>query len=434
MSDIVIKAESLGKKYRIGHMAERVPYMALRDVWMQNAKIFWNKTKDLFSGKPVIQGDTQEEVWAIRDVSFEIHRGEAVGIIGRNGAGKSTLLKVLSRITEPSAGRLTIKGRVASLLEVGTGFHPELSGRENIYLNGTILGMTRLEIKRKFDEIVAFADVEKYLDTPVKRYSSGMYLRLAFSVAAHLEPEILVVDEVLAVGDIEFQKKCLGKMSDVTKEGRTILFVSHNMAAIAKLCNLAILLERGLVRDTGTASDVVSAYLSGSQNLNPVVEFPRNYDTPIQYISASIRDMSGRSLSKLLDSDWFIIDLEVKASEFISNVYFGLILRNSHGIDVLFADSRDTEESVAEIITPGLHCYRLKFPYIFSPDTYSVSIGIGDRLSLHSFHNVESALSFEIVQSRNFQRAAKRPGIINLSLSWEEHTKHSGGSSPTDTS
>ena len=211
MSDVVIKAENLGKKYVIGHQAEKDRGVTFREVLMQNARTLWNKTKDLATGKPIIQGDTLEEVWALKDVSFEIRRGEAVGIIGRNGAGKSTLLKILSRITEPSTGRVTIKGRVASLLEVGTGFHPELSGRENIYLNGTILGMTRVEIKQKFDEIVAFAEVEKYLDTPVKRYSSGMYVRLAFAVAAHLEPEILVVDEVLSVGDAQFQKKMSGE-------------------------------------------------------------------------------------------------------------------------------------------------------------------------------------------------------------------------------
>src|SRR6266498_3953387 len=205
MSDIIIKAENLGKSYIIGHQAESGRYMALRDVLMQNARSLWHKTKDLVLGKPIILGDTQEEVWALKDVNFDIRRGEAVGIIGRNGAGKSTLLKVLSRITEPSAGRVTIRGRVASLLEVGTGFHPELTGRENIYLNGAILGMTRAEIKRKFDQIVAFAEVEKFLDTAVKHYSSGMYMRLAFSVAAHLEPEILLVDEVLAVGDASFQ-------------------------------------------------------------------------------------------------------------------------------------------------------------------------------------------------------------------------------------
>jgi len=261
MNDIVIKAESLGKKYVIGHQVERGGYTALRDVLMQNARTLWNKTKDLVKGKPIIQGDTLEEVWALKDVSFEIRRGEAVGIIGRNGAGKSTLLKILSRITEPSTGRVTIKGRVASLLEVGTGFHPELSGRENIYLNGTILGMTRKEIKRKFDEIVAFAETEKYLDTPVKRYSSGMYVRLAFAVAAHLEPEILVVDEVLAVGDAEFQKKCLGKMSSVAKEGRTVLFVSHNMAAVQQLCDRGMVLSKGELSYCGTAREAVDNYM-----------------------------------------------------------------------------------------------------------------------------------------------------------------------------
>jgi lipopolysaccharide transport system ATP-binding protein len=264
MNDIVIKAENLGKKYVIGHQAQNGRYLALRDVLVHNAKSLWNKTKDLVSGKPIIQGDTMEEVWALKDVSFDVKSGDAVGIIGRNGAGKSTLLKILSRITEPSTGRVRIKGRVASLLEVGTGFHPELSGRENIYLNGTILGMTRTEIRQKFDEIIAFAEIDKYLDTPVKRYSSGMYVRLAFAVAAHLEPEILVVDEVLAVGDAQFQKKCLGKIGDVAKAGRTVLFVSHNMTAIKSLCNRAILLKKGQIANEGEAYQVVSNYLQES--------------------------------------------------------------------------------------------------------------------------------------------------------------------------
>lgn len=261
MSDIVIKAENLGKKYVIGHQAENGRYVALRDVLMQNARSVWQKTRDLAQGKPIILGDTLEEVWALKDVNFEIERGEAVGIIGRNGAGKSTLLKILSRITEPSAGRVTTRGRVASLLEVGTGFHPELTGRENIYLNGAILGMTRVEIRRKFDEIVAFAEVEQFLDTPVKRYSSGMYVRLAFAVAAHLEPEILMVDEVLAVGDSAFQKKCLGKMGEVAVEGRTVLFVSHNMGAIQQLCERAIWLDHGGVVKSGSPATVINDYI-----------------------------------------------------------------------------------------------------------------------------------------------------------------------------
>src|SRR6201987_1566831 len=233
--DVVIRAEGLGKKYLIGHATERERYVALRDTLVRGAYNLWRKTADMARGRAIVAGDTIEEFWALKDVSFEVKRGEVLGIIGRNGAGKSTLLKILSRITEPSAGRVMIEGRVASLLEVGTGFHPELTGRENIFLNGAILGMTKKEIKAKFDQIVAFAEVEKFLDTPVKRYSSGMYVRLAFAVAAHLEPESLVVDEVLAVGDVAFQKKCLGKMRDVTSHGRTILFVSHNMSAVRSL-------------------------------------------------------------------------------------------------------------------------------------------------------------------------------------------------------
>jgi len=259
-ADIAIRAQGLGKKYIIGHQsAERVP--TLRDALTRSASAILRSTGEILRGKPIVAGDETEEFWALRDINFEVARGEVMGIIGRNGAGKSTLLKVLSRITEPSEGRVEIKGRVASLLEVGTGFHPELSGRENIFLNGAILGMGRREIKAKFDEIVAFAEVERFLDTPVKRYSSGMYVRLAFAVAAHLEPEILVVDEVLAVGDAEFQKKCLGKMKDVAGGGRTVLFVSHNMGAIESLCPRAIQLSGGQVVSIGASGVVVLDYL-----------------------------------------------------------------------------------------------------------------------------------------------------------------------------
>jgi lipopolysaccharide transport system ATP-binding protein len=262
MSDVVIRAESLGKKYTIGHQTDRNRHTLLRDLIADNVQGWYRSARDMLAGRALIPGDETEEFWALRHVSFEVARGEVVGIIGRNGAGKSTLLKIFSRITEPSEGRATIKGRVASLLEVGTGFHPELTGRENIYLNGAILGMTRPEIRRKFDEIVAFAEVDKFLDTPVKRYSSGMYLRLAFAVAAHLEPEILVVDEVLAVGDAEFQKKCLGKMQAAAGHGRTVLFVSHSMAAVQRLCARSILLRKGSIVFDGNTGDAVSRYLS----------------------------------------------------------------------------------------------------------------------------------------------------------------------------
>src|SRR5262245_50881891 len=234
MSDTVIKVENLSKRYLVGHQAlSRDRNATLRDVIMREAGNFARKVADMARGRQIVQGDEIEEFWALKDVSFEVSRGEVVGIVGRNGAGKSTLLKILSSITEPTTGRVRIRGRIACLLDVGTGFHPELTGRENIYLNGAILGMTKAEVSRKFDEIVAFASVDKFLDTPVKRYSSGMAVRLGFAVAAHLEPEILVVDEVLAVGDAEFQNKCLGKMHAVaTKENRTVLFVSHNLHAI----------------------------------------------------------------------------------------------------------------------------------------------------------------------------------------------------------
>ncbi len=260
MSDAIIKVRDLGKSYLISHEGQKENYTALRDVITNQAKKFFSFPKNLRVDNEFKKATT-EEFWALKDLSFDIQQGDRVGIIGRNGAGKSTLLKILSRITEPTKGEIRIKGRVASLLEVGTGFHPELTGRENIYLNGAILGMSRAEIRLKFDEIVDFAEVEKFLDTPVKRYSSGMYVRLAFAVAAHLEPEILIVDEVLAVGDAQFQKKCLGKMEDVSKsEGRTVLFVSHNLTAVNSFCNKAIYLKQGNLINQGNTFDVLKSY------------------------------------------------------------------------------------------------------------------------------------------------------------------------------
>jgi len=264
----VISVEHLSKRYLVGHHLRRggsAGHAVLREAIARGARNAARKAADIIRGRQVVQGDQVEEFWALKDVSFDVNEGEVLGIIGRNGAGKSTLLKVLSRITEPTSGRLTLRGRVSSLLEVGTGFHPELSGGENIYLNGAILGMTRTEIRRKFDEIVAFAEIDKFIDTPVKRYSSGMYVRLAFAVAAHLEPEVLIVDEVLAVGDAEFQKKCLGKMNDVSqREGRTVLLVSHNMAVIGSLCSETVWLDGGSIRECGPPRTVVAKYLAQS--------------------------------------------------------------------------------------------------------------------------------------------------------------------------
>ncbi|MBH8561061.1 ATP-binding cassette domain-containing protein [Nostoc sp. CENA67] len=280
MSNNVIRVENLAKKYIISHQqgsSTSYRYKALRDVIAHGVKSIGKKF--LQPSEQKMPNLSREEFWALNDVSFEINQGEAIGIIGRNGAGKSTLLKILSRITEPTKGQVVIKGRVASLLEVGTGFHPELTGRENIYLNGSVLGMSRVEIKKKFDEIVAFAEVEKFLDTPVKRYSSGMYVRLAFAVAAHLEPEILIVDEVLAVGDSAFQKKCLGKMGDVSaKEGRTVLFVSHSMQAIAQLTKRCILLSKGNIEFDGDTAKAVQLYITGQKAAN---EQPAYYQAPL---------------------------------------------------------------------------------------------------------------------------------------------------------
>ncbi len=274
MSDFAIRAENLSKRYRIGLMEERPKTLvgAAASLLKSPLRNFRRlRALSRFNAGGQEAGESEDVIWALKDVSFDVRQGEVVGVIGRNGAGKSTLLKVLSRVTHPTSGRVVLEGRISSLLEVGTGFHPELTGRENIYLNGTILGMTRREIDRKFDEIVDFSGVEKFIDTPVKRYSSGMAVRLAFSVAAHLEPEILLVDEVLAVGDAEFQKKCLGKMGEVTQEGRTVLFVSHNLGAISTLCPTSILLERGTLRTFSESRVVVQDYLNLVENTGSVV-------------------------------------------------------------------------------------------------------------------------------------------------------------------
>jgi lipopolysaccharide transport system ATP-binding protein len=290
MSDTVISVEHLSKLYRITHSQNGSRYTTFRDVIAKQAaapfkamaKAMWarNGSNGSHPNGASVATDSIEDFWALKDVSFEVKQGDVVGIIGRNGAGKSTLLKILSRITEPTKGRIRIRGRVASLLEVGTGFHPELTGRENVYLNGAILGMSRAEIKSKFDEIVAFAEVEKFLDTPVKRYSSGMYVRLAFAVAAHLDPEILIVDEVLAVGDTEFQKKCLGKMEDVSHSGRTVLFVSHNMAAVTALTKTSAFLQAGKCVFFGETQEAVGKYLASSHSQAARYEAPPKTGKP----------------------------------------------------------------------------------------------------------------------------------------------------------
>jgi lipopolysaccharide transport system ATP-binding protein len=327
MGDTIIKVENLGKCYRISHQGERQRYVALRDVLASKVKgLFQHRKSETGNRKSV------EDFWALKGVSFEIKQGEVVGIIGRNGAGKSTLLKILSRITEPTEGRITLRGRIASLLEVGTGFHPELTGRENIFLNGAILGMSRAEIKKKFDEIVAFAEVEKFLDTPVKRYSSGMYVRLAFAVAAHLEPEILIVDEVLAVGDADFQKKCLGKMENVSRrEGRTVLFVSHNMKAIQTLCQTGIVLEAGRVKCLSTADEALQVY-SESTEMQNIATFRVDDSRP------SISSV--RVDSSELEQGNLIVDIDFKSPFPLSPPIGGLVISSSLGTPVFGSNPR----------------------------------------------------------------------------------------------
>lgn len=328
MSDTVIKVENLSKKYILCHQKQE-RYTALRDVISNGARNLGRKLLAPFS---TTQPSSTEEFFALKNISFEIKQGDRVGIIGRNGAGKSTLLKILSRITEPTSGRIEITGRVASLLEVGTGFHPELTGRENIYLNGAILGMSRREIKRKFDEIVAFSEVERFLDTPVKHFSSGMYVRLAFAVAAHLEPEILVVDEVLAVGDASFQRKCLGKMGEAAKEGRTVLFVSHNMAAVQSLCSTGFLLEKGEIAKSGSVKPIVEGYLDSAsfpEETRPLIErTDRTGDGRLRFTAFRLRSSDGDSLSLACGGNGRI-EVEFASSEKrLAHLRFGIVFKD----------------------------------------------------------------------------------------------------------
>ena len=331
MSQPIIQIENIGKAYRLGQAD--VQHAMFRDALVDMFKAPFRRLKEL--RKPTKDEDL---FWALRNVSFDVHQGEVVGIIGRNGAGKSTLLKILSRITEPTEGQVTLRGRVASLLEVGTGFHPELTGRENVYLNGAILGMSKAEIARKFDEIVAFAEIEKFLDTPVKRYSSGMYVRLAFAVAAHLEPEILIVDEVLAVGDAEFQKKCLGKMGEVTKEGRTILFVSHNMAAVQTLCPRAIALRNGKLVEDGKSTEVIRSYLgsmaSAPEDIYSLSNPDRTNSGEFRFLSGCILDLDGHPTENVISGQPIAVQFTYEADRDLDDLGIGFTIFDEADIAV----------------------------------------------------------------------------------------------------
>jgi lipopolysaccharide transport system ATP-binding protein len=389
MNDVVIRVEGLGKKYLIGHKAAGERYVALRDVIARTARGFLQSAKDMAGGRQLVAGDEIEEYWALKEVGFDIKRGDVVGVIGRNGAGKSTLLKILSRITEPSEGRVEIRGRVASLLEVGTGFHPELSGRENIFLNGAILGMSRIEIWKKFDEIVAFAEVEKFLDTPVKRYSSGMYVRLAFAVAAHLEPEILVVDEVLAVGDAEFQKKCIGKMEEVAGLGRTVIFVSHNMNAINTLCKNAIFLKSGKIIYQGEVREAISRYLSASQSSNI---FKRNSEIPLPPVYV----LQGRV-------EWLESDLKQKLQVIITinsdssrRVSIDFRILDNIGAPICFSSIGAFNQQKTVQLREGANSFKVAIDVnLLAKGSYRISIDVAEP-NVRYFDRVEDFLKFDL--------------------------------------
>lgn len=376
MSDAIVRVENLGKKYRLNH-ERKEKYTALRDVVAN--KVRQLRTKTLDSKRKSHQ--TPESFWALKDISFEIKSGQRVGIIGGNGAGKSTLLKVLSRITEPTAGLVELRGRVASLLEVGTGFHPELTGRENVFLNGAILGMSRIEILHRFDEIIEFSEVERFLDTPVKRYSSGMYVRLAFAVAAHLDPEILVIDEVLAVGDANFQKKCFGRMNEIARSGRTVLFVSHNMSAIQNLCEHVIHLSAGKLVMQGDANTVIQNYLDEFENeeqVSSLAKLPRKRGLGelIRITRCSLLGPNGEDTSRLLFGAPFSVLVKISSSVLLKNLSC-VVQIDSFQRETIITSSSEFSSAILRTCQNGEVDVVAKFKDLrLMPGKYWITIGV----------------------------------------------------------
>jgi lipopolysaccharide transport system ATP-binding protein len=446
---MVISVESLGKKYRLRHQVQGRRYVALRDVIAYRAKSLFRaparalrrlQTPSPFSASASCQStlDTRhsiEDFWALKDVSFEVKQGEVVGIIGRNGAGKSTLLKILSRITEPTEGRIRLRGRVASLLEVGTGFHPELTGRENIFLNGAILGMTRDEIRRKFDEIVAFAEVEKFLDTPVKRYSSGMYVRLAFAVAANLEPEILIIDEVLAVGDAEFQKKCLGKMDQVARhEGRTVLFVSHNMPAVKRLCTRCVWLDSGSVRQIASPHETINSYLNANLGFEGEIRWPKRSHAPGSNSFAvrafRILNSLGKAATRIESSSAITIEIDYEILEPMAPFRICVQVMTSDGTTVLQTCDNAVDSWPSKRRVPGTYTSRCHIPAnLLNTQQFYLTMSADVPHELIYFVNVQT-LSFEVVHATNSggrmgDRGEAWPGAINPPIEWKIEEKPS---------
>jgi lipopolysaccharide transport system ATP-binding protein len=422
----VISAEKLSKVYRLGQIGT--------GTFTNDLKVWWARQRGqpnplLKIGQSDHGNQVGEDLWALKDVSVTVRQGEVLGIIGRNGAGKSTLLKVLSRVTAPTSGRIKVRGRIASLLEVGTGFHPELTGRENIYLNGAILGMSRSEIGRKFDEIVDFSEVEKFIDTPVKRYSSGMYVRLAFAVAAHLDSEILIVDEVLAVGDSAFQKKCLGKMSGISHEGRTVLFVSHNMAAIKSLCNRAILLNAGKVAFEGDVSTVLSQYLS---SLNKSAEngvipenAPRISMGTARFREIKLLNLDNQPLEQLYLGQPFRVVLYFDLKKEAQDAIFELMISSVDGVRI--ASSFNTDGVKPSIkLREGYYKVQVDLKPFLTPGSYMIDIGLHEELSgsgyTHDF--VERVFEFTVLnvseEGSDGYRWLPVRGYIRLDAQWHE--------------
>lgn len=422
MGNYALKVEGLGKQYRIGSNEGKRTYKSIRDVIAQT--VSW----PIRTASNIIRGEGshyagKERFWALQDVSFELEPGEVLGVIGRNGAGKSTLLKLLTRITEPTTGEIRLRGRVGSLLEVGTGFHPELTGRENVYLNGAVLGMKRHEISRKFDEIVDFAEVERFIDTPVKRYSSGMYLRLAFAVAAHLEPEILLVDEVLAVGDAAFQKKCLGKMSDVASQGRTIIFVSHDMGAVQTLTTRCIYLEKGNVFRDGSTGQVVKFYLQNSAansrllTDNKSIDIYRQKtvdDAPMRFKDIWIEARLNES-GNLSSGNEFVIHIQIEVYNRISGANLTVSVKNSFGqrVAILFSWDQGFELN----LQPGIHTVALTIKGMpLSPDQYFGEFGLNRSTKTAAYDKLLDVPLFRTDIGENVQFWLERPwGVFHWS-------------------
>ena len=421
MAKYSVEVNQIGKRYRIGVTAGQ--YNTLRDTL---AGVFQSPKNRLHA-----RMTEDNSFWALKDVSFKVEEGKAIGIIGRNGAGKSTLLKILSRVTEPTEGSALIHGRVGSLLEVGTGFHPELTGRENIFLNGAILGMKRTEIERKLDEIIAFSEVEKFVDTPVKRYSSGMYLRLAFAVAAHLDPEILVVDEVLAVGDAEFQRKCLGKMSDVASQGRTVLFVSHNMSAIMRLTDQTVVLEHGKVVMQGPTADAVDYYLSQGfsqegQREWKEDEFDKN-PAPFHPICIRVLSEAGTVSDTVRSTDKFYVEMDYSLDEDITGLRVGFYIISTRGEFILTSFDVDDQEKFEKYSTrkAGHYISRCTIPGDFLNEGRFV-IGINASIfKIRTYFHDEQALVFNVngTGAPGTQWPEPRTGLIRPRLNWEIESK-----------